>query len=313
MTSYRHVLRKWHNNGDTMQNDTKRMNHLTGKEWVQWSKSIWRFSEPVKDNYGHPAIFPDFVAERLIRIYTRQGQMILDPMVGTGTTVAVAKGLNRNAIGIELSEHWAKIADNRLTKEYKPYTITDEDRSLNKWVEINKESNKNGQQEYIFPNICADTHKIICDDARNLLDHIKPDSIDFCLTSPPYWVGLHGVNGKYTGQTQKKYKQYSESEYDLGNIQNYESFISSLISIYEKILIVLKPGGYFACIVQDSRRGSKVYPIHIDLYNRLSETGFEYQDVIIWEHLLYTTRPLGYTSTFVISRIHDYIMTFRKI
>jgi DNA modification methylase len=268
-----------------------RLNDLTGAEWVQFSKSVWRFKQPVRNNYGHPAIFPDFVAKRLIRMFTKKGDFVFDPMVGIGTTVVVSRNLDRNALGIELSEKWADIAKGRLEERSKP---------IETWFDSSETA------------ITSNYHKIICGDARNLLSHVEKESVDFCLTSPPYWIGLHGINGKYTGQTEKEWKIYTEDSRDLGNIKNYDEFIFELKNVYELVFEVLQNGKYFVVIVQDSRRGSEVYTIHIDMIQICKEIGFEYQDMIIWEHPHYTTRPLGYPTTMVISRVHDFILAFRK-
>lgn len=264
--------------------ELQRLNDLDGATWLKWSKSIWRFTKPVVNNFGHPAIFPTFVAERLLRIFTKKDDLVLDPMVGVGTTSVVAKTLGRNSIGIDLSPEYCKIAKSRLAQQ----TLEDIQGS-------------------------STSQKIICDDARNLLFHIKTNSVDFCLTSPPYWIGLHGINGKYTGQTQKKVKIYSQDQHDYGNVENYDSFVKELKNLFAAVFKVLKGGKYCAVIIQDVRRGPKVFPLHNDFLNVMKSNGYDYQDLIVWEHPTYTTRPLGYPTTFVISRVHDFIMLFRKL
>lgn len=272
---------------NSLSNDKKkelqRLNSLDGATWLQWSKSIWRFTKPVVDNFGHPAIFPTFVAERLLRIFTKKGDLVLDPMVGVGTTSVVAKTLGRNSIGIDLSAEYCKIAKSRLAQQ----TLADIQGS-------------------------GTSHKIICDDARNLLLHAKKNSVDFCLTSPPYWIGLHGINGKYTGQTRKKVRIYSQDQHDYGNVENYDNFVKELKSLFADVFEVLKRGKYCVVIIQDVRRGPRVFPLHNDFLNVMKSNGYDYQDLIVWEHPTYTTRPLGYPTTFVVSRVHDFIMLFRK-
>lgn len=281
-------------NRNTQKKETGRLNNLDGATWLQWSKSVWRFKKPVKDNYGHPAIFPTFVAERLIRIFTKEGDLVLDPMVGVGTTCVVAKSLNRNSIGIDLSSEYCEIAKSRLAQQ----RLTDIPNILESEAgELKREQTG---------------HKIICDDARNLLLHVEPSSVDFCLTSPPYWIGLHGINGKYTGQTQKEVKIYSHDERDYGNIKDYEKFVEDQKSLFSDVYKALKIDKYCAVIIQDTRRKSKVYPLHVDFLHAMKSVGYDYQDLIVWEHPTYTTRPLGYPTTFVVSRIHDFIMIFRK-
>ena len=158
---------------------SQRLNDLDGATWLQWSKSIWRFKTPVVENFGHPAIFPDFVAERLIKIFTKEQNVVLDPMAGVGTTLFVAKTLYRNAVGIELSPKYYEIAKSRLNQQIFPKIKTKELIPSSVPTQSEKQN--------------TNYHKIFCDDARNLLTHVSPSSIDFCLTSPPYWIGLHGV------------------------------------------------------------------------------------------------------------------------
>lgn len=276
----------------------ERLNDLDGATWLQWSKSIWRFKKPVVNNYGHPAIFPTFVAERLVRIFTKESDLVLDPMVGVGTTSVAAKSLNRNSIGIDLSPKYCRIARSRLAQQ----CLTDIPNVVRTEVAEPDQLEKVGT-----------IHKIICDDARNLLLQVEPDSVDFCLTSPPYWIGLHGVNGKYTGQTQKEVKIYSYDKHDYGNVEDYEQFVMELKNLFSDVFKVLKNGKYCVVIIQDSRRGSTVYSLHVDLLLAMKSIGYDYQDLIVWEHPTYTTRPLGYPTTFVVSRVHDFIMLFRKI
>lgn len=64
--------------------------------------------------YQHPAIFPDALAEDCIKSWSNSGDLVLDPMVGSGTTCKMAKLLGRNFIGIDVSEKYIKLAEERL-------------------------------------------------------------------------------------------------------------------------------------------------------------------------------------------------------
>jgi site-specific DNA-methyltransferase (adenine-specific) len=65
-------------------------------------------------NKEHPAIFPEKLAERHILSWSNEGDIVLDPMCGSGTTLKMAKKNNRNYIGIEISEEYCKIAEARI-------------------------------------------------------------------------------------------------------------------------------------------------------------------------------------------------------
>jgi DNA modification methylase len=70
------------------------------EEWNQWASGIWMIDRVWKQE-GHPAIFPDELVSRLVRMFSYEGDTVLDPFLGSGTTVKVARDLNRHGIGYE--------------------------------------------------------------------------------------------------------------------------------------------------------------------------------------------------------------------
>jgi len=69
-----------------------------------------------KKDLGHPAIFPEKLAEDHILSWSNEGDTILDPMAGSGTTLKMAKKNNRNYIGIEVSKEYVDIINKRLSQ-----------------------------------------------------------------------------------------------------------------------------------------------------------------------------------------------------
>lgn len=84
--------------------------------------NIWRYNTgqgfSTKDEiaFEHPAIFPEELATDHIKSWSNEGDLILDPMCGSGTTCKMAKILSRNFIGIDISEKYCKIAEARLSQ-----------------------------------------------------------------------------------------------------------------------------------------------------------------------------------------------------
>ncbi len=79
--------------------------------------TIWDYSnggDKNKIKRQHPAPFPDRIPYDIINTFTKEGDIILDPMVGSGSTCVAAKLLNRNYIGIDISEEYCKIAQERI-------------------------------------------------------------------------------------------------------------------------------------------------------------------------------------------------------
>lgn len=86
---------------------------LNAGEWAEWgSRGVWQIRS-VSRNNRHEAEFPEELAARVIRLYSAQGDTVLDPFVGSGTTAVVAKQLNRHWIGIESDMDYANIARER--------------------------------------------------------------------------------------------------------------------------------------------------------------------------------------------------------
>ena len=88
---------------------------LTRDEFIKWSLSIWKFApEKHQKKIGHPAMFPEELPRRCIKLFSYIGATVLDPFVGAGTTAVSAKNLERNFIGIDISQKYCDITKNRL-------------------------------------------------------------------------------------------------------------------------------------------------------------------------------------------------------
>lgn len=91
---------------------SKNTSNWVGKEMVYPDNVLWVSS--VATNVGHPAPFPLEIPEFFIKLFTTEGDVVLDPFMGSGTTGIACKKLNRNFTGIELSEDYYKLSQNRI-------------------------------------------------------------------------------------------------------------------------------------------------------------------------------------------------------
>ncbi len=91
---------------------TNRLNDLDPKSWLKFQKSWFIHSPPPrsKEVLQHPAKYPETLAQDFIEFFTKRGQLVLDPMVGTGSTLIAALRSGRSAIGIELNPKYSEIA-----------------------------------------------------------------------------------------------------------------------------------------------------------------------------------------------------------
>ena len=115
---------KNNNSSSTRQKDgtVTKTKYETGKE-ERIRDNIWKYGvgngKSTKENFvfEHPASFPEKLAGDHIKSWSNKGDIVLDPMNGSGTTTKMAKQLGRNYIGIEISEEYCKIAEDRLRQE----------------------------------------------------------------------------------------------------------------------------------------------------------------------------------------------------
>lgn len=99
----------------------KEANKMSRNEWLDLAQQVWfMYPEDVKREEGHPAPFPEKLPARLMRLYTYgqcdgfEGELVVDPFVGTGTTCIVANKMKRRWIGIDISKNYLEFAEKRI-------------------------------------------------------------------------------------------------------------------------------------------------------------------------------------------------------
>lgn len=281
-------------------------NDLTPSEWALLSKNVlkevdiynevWDDLSSPRNEYQreHGAVFPIKLAERLIRMYSKEGDIVFDPFLGIGSTVVAAHNLNRNSIGIELNPKFFNIA--------------------NIWLK---------EQDGLFSS--ATYYKTINDDCRNMLKYIKDNTVQLTVTSPPYANFIQrSLKDRATIhktsvikiENNSTVKQYSEAENDFGNLP-YAEFIKQIKGVLRNNLVITKQGGYSAWVVKDYRdTKNKIpyVPFHSDLARAGEEVGWKYHDLIIWDQTGQRRLVLlGYPSVLYTNQNCSFIVIFRKV
>jgi DNA modification methylase len=264
-----------------------KLNDLDPKTWLKFQKS-WFIHNPPPRKKGvlvHPAKFPETMAQEFIEFFTKKGQTVLDPMAGTGSTLIAALRAGRNSYGIELNPKYAQIAEQLIQAERA---------ALGDAIENLKSEIVNG-------------------DATLALEYKIP-TIDFVLTSPPYWDMLHAKGA----ETQKKRRTsseldvfYSDDPKDVGNIHDYEKFLGSLVDIYAGLKSLLREKAYLTIIVKNVKKGGKIYPLAWDLGRELGKT-YTLKDEKIWMQDNQPLAPFGLGSAWVSNTFHHYCLQFRN-
>jgi modification methylase len=87
---------------------------ITRDEFLEYTKSVWSFGSESAKKIGHPAPYPVELPARCIKLYTFEGDVVLDPFLGSGTTAVAAKALGRHFAGYEVDNEYVKLARERL-------------------------------------------------------------------------------------------------------------------------------------------------------------------------------------------------------
>jgi DNA modification methylase len=264
-----------------------KLNDLDSKTWLKFQKS-WFVHNPPPRKKGvlrHPAKFPETMAQEFIEFFTKKGQIVLDPMAGTGSTLVAALRSGRNSYGIELNKKYADIARDVVEEE----------------------------RHSLGDSISDLRSEIITGDAL-LASTYQIPPIDYVLTSPPYWDMLHAKGA----ETQKKRRSdseldvfYSDDPNDVGNLHDYEEFLAKLVAIYSGLKPLLREKAYLTIIVKNVKKGGKIYPLAWDMGRELGRT-YTLKDEKIWCQDNQSLAPYGLGSAWVSNTFHHYCLQFRN-
>jgi site-specific DNA-methyltransferase (adenine-specific) len=97
-------------------NKHKRPNTVSKEEFLELTKSVWTFPSESARKVGHPAPFPLELPYRLIQLYTYEGEIVLDPFMGSGQTALAALRAGRSYVGYDTNGEYADLADRRIAK-----------------------------------------------------------------------------------------------------------------------------------------------------------------------------------------------------
>ena len=262
------------------------LNCLSPKEWLQHQVGVWRVAyegRDIRDKALHPAAFPIALAKRVIALFTHEGELVLDPFVGSGTTLVAAQDLGRNAVGFDLQERYVDLCASRLAR--------------------------NG----LFAQQVA-----VHDDARNIPLYLYPHTVSLIWTSPPYANLLNRARRNKSIRERKneqlgKVEQYSQDPRDLGTLTP-EEYAGAIGDLFAALLPLLKPNGHCVVNVADMWWEGRRIVLHATLIAALSARGYELKNIIIWDRANVVNRIgiFGYPSNYItMGTTYEYLLHFQ--
>ncbi|MFW6155789.1 MAG: DNA methyltransferase [Armatimonadota bacterium] len=321
-----------------------RMNDLSNREWLIETKSFWRsqaeedlpgwFDPDLLEQFGlflaekhgderasemmgqlfrsalwssapprdklkatHPATFSERDIARLIRFFTKSGQTVLDPFVGSGSTLLACQETDRIGIGIELIERWVDVTTGRLDAADVPHRVVPAEDALDATA--------------------LGAHALVHGDSRASLEAMPEESFDFIVTSPPYWSILQKRGEKAAQEREDRGlpTQYSESDADLGNVEDYDEFLNRLGDVFAECGRVLRTKQYMCVVVADFRHGPQFHLYHADVARVIEDCHADLQlkglTVLLQDSKgLY---PLAIPYAFVGNIHHQFVLIFQRM
>lgn len=240
----------------------------------------------------HPAKYPETLVSQFIELFTAPGDMVFDPMAGTGSSLVAALRSNRNALGVDLVQDFVDIANDRIAQE---------------------------TQSMLFAELQSScSARVILGDSTELdeLPELRNVKIDYAVTSPPYWSML--TNPGSENQEARRQKSlrlsYSENEHDLGNVQDYDRFLVLLERVYDQVAGKLTDSGYLTVVVKNVKREHILYPLAWDLVARLCgpDGKYDYAGTTLWCQDDVGIKPFAVGIHWVSNILHHYCLHFTK-
>ena len=265
-----------------------KLNCMTAKEWIKSQLGVWQFTyekRDMRDRTQHPATFPISLSKKMIELFSHQGELVLDPFVGSGTTLIAAQDLNRNAIGFDLQEKYLSLCENRLNST--------EGSNTDFW------------------------QMAIQDDARNIASWIKPESLSLIWTSPPYANLLNRTRANKSRRNRKneqlgKVEQYSQDPRDIGTLA-IDEYAMAMGDIVEKLLPLLQPKAHCVINVPDMWWENTRITIHVSMIEELRKRGYELRNIIIWDrtNIVNQIGIFGWPSNYITMGVtFEYLLDF---
>jgi DNA modification methylase len=264
------------------------INCMTAKDWLKSQIGVWQFSfesRDIRDKTIHPATFPLSLSKKVIELFTHEGELVLDPFVGSGTTLIAANDTNRNAVGFDLQQKYIDLCEQRLRQTGNLFN--------------------NAQQ------------RAVQDDARNIGKYFKRDSLSLVWTSPPYANLLNRVRKNKSRRDRNneqlgKVEQYSQDPRDLGTME-IANYTKEMGNVFESLLPLLRPKAHCVINVPDMWWENQRITIHVSLIEELRLRGYELRNIIIWDrtNIVNNIGIFGWPSNYITMGVtFEYLLDF---
>ncbi len=290
------------------------LNCMDPKEWLKAQIGVWRFyygTRDIRDKSVHPAAFPISLATRCISLFTHEGELVLDPFAGSGTTLVASADLARNAVGFDLNPEYADLCNARLNNSLDSQTPNGLAKSG---------GDSDGGSSRGVSRVSPPARQVaLCEDARNAPLYLRPGCVSLILTSPPYANLLNRSRrnksrrgGMRRNEQYGKVEQYSQDPRDLGTL-GVDEYATAIEDIFAGLLPLMRPRAHCVVNVPDMWWDNRRITLHIEVVSALRRAGYELRNTIIWDRTNVVNRLgiFGWPSNFITMGVtFEYLLDF---
>lgn len=251
-------------------------------EVPQEYRTVWIFPETDQLPIRYLGRCIPEIPRYCLKRFTKQGDLVLDPFMGSGTAIGECIRMGRNIIGIDPADSAIKATIKRLKRYFPKITIE-------KWFQ--------GQKGHKIAPV------ITKGDARKI--PLKNEQVDFIFAHVPYWSVI-----TYTTPEEK-------NPFDMSRVWSLSKFHEELLIAFRQLFRVLKWEKYCAVLVGDVRQGGRKIPLGYTNLALLLEAGFQFYDMIIKvsENAISMRRPIVAKRALQEDRsitAHEYVIVVKK-
>ncbi len=265
--------------------EANRVNDLTGREWVFWTRSVITKPYPPDLQHAlrsrHGGQKPPRLCADLIGVLSKEGQSVLDPFMGVGGVLLGASLCGRRAIGIEINPEWIRIYREVCGREGIP------------------------EQE------------VLAADARDALPEMAGRSFDLVLTDVPYWKMDRAPRSpgayKRVGEKARPARGSRLTAFNSFVYSSKEEWLARMGEILGMAAGLLRERGYLAVFIGDMYRDNRYHCLSAELAAVLCRIpGLSWKANLIWYDVSKKLHLYGYQYSYIPSLIHQNILVFRK-
>jgi DNA modification methylase len=265
--------------------EKNKVNDLTGREWVFWTRSVITKPYPPDLQHAlrsrHGGQKPPRLCADLIRAFTKTGGSVLDPFMGVGGVLLGASLAGRKATGVEMDP---------------------------RWIEIYRE-------------VCAreglDLQETVTADACAALADMEGRSFDCVFTDVPYWkmdkAGRSRGTFKRVGETARPVRATKLTAFRAAEYASKAEWLTHMGRVFTLAAGLLKEHGYLLSFIGDMYRDNRYHCLSAELAHVISAIpGMVWKANIVWYDVSKKLHLYGYQYSYIPSMIHQNILVFRK-